>query len=547
MGTSCQLLQVVHALYPQSAGEIEQYAWEIARGLGGAVLSLSPQPGTPPPAWEGLQVLTPAPGETAMATWQRALDCVQPRAVFVQHLGALSPAVLLDLRERSIPYAVFLHDFTPLCPTHHLWHRSEENCSGPGATGWKCAWCISGDLRRVAELPLRMMLYRHRPQDWRTALVRAEALVTSSRFARDFWIGQGGPPERITVVAPRLGLDDGPRPAVGVPPRRRLLFAGGPGHAGGAELLGAALDLVAEPVQLEVLGRRSEAEQLRLRAGIADRHGLTFHGQIAPAELLARLAACGTVIVPPRWQQPFSRLIADAQAAGARVVATAVGGLPEQIIHGVNGFLAAPDDAQALAEGLVEAWSQDQPAWAGERVAGNARSAGLASSDALHRLLDLMIRGVTEPDPALELEHGRWLRHQAAAEAATVLEEAQKLSLALRDPGEAEPAFASRAYATTRQRMLDLNHAVAFFRGRGCRRIANAGTQDRTALDVMGALDIWGLEMVSVHDLPDGIWVEADTVKPELLRRRFPQAKALVTSLPEGLETVAWSEDAPGE
>lgn len=541
MESSTPLLQVVHALYPQSPGEIEQYAWEIARALGGWVLSLTPQSGPAPPAWEGLNVMTPAAGEGALSAWHRALDIAQPQAVFVQSLGAVSPSLLLDLRERGIPYAVFLHDFTPLCPTQRLWHRTEERCSGPGRTGWKCAWCVSGELRRMAELPLRMVLYRHRPEDWRTALVRADALVASSRFARDFWIEQGAPPERIAVIAPRLGLHDRAQALSPLNRTRRLLYAGGPGHAAGAELLGAALDQMQEPLQLDILHVHDEPAQLHLRAGFAARHQIVFHPPVPPPEMPALLSACGVAVVPSRWEQPFSRLLADAQAAGARIVATAIGGLAEQIIHGVNGFLAAPDDALALADALREAYAVSD-VWAGDLVAKNAQAQGLASAGALRSLFDLLARGATEPDPALALEHGAWLAQQASCDHSTPLEAAQRLALALRHGEESSPAYEVRAFATTRRWRMEMNHAIAFFRGCGCRRVASVGPEPASPIAVE-SFTTWGLQLVAAQDLPDGLWFEGDNPNPDLLQRRFPQAKALVESLPEGIETLDWTDN----
>ncbi|HET9783852.1 MAG TPA: glycosyltransferase, partial [Terriglobales bacterium] len=215
------LLQLVHALYPQSDHAASCFTLEAARALGGAVLSLAaPDPRAAPPGeWQGLQVVTSHPGESAHSALRRALDTLQPGVVLVQDLGAVNPALLLAVRERGIPYAVFLHDFTPLCPTQRLWHRRQELCSGPGRTGWKCAWCVSGMWPHAAELPVRTLLYRHRPSDWRTALVRADALIAPSRFARDFWIEQGAPPERIAVIAPWGTPAAGPAaPVVARPP-----------------------------------------------------------------------------------------------------------------------------------------------------------------------------------------------------------------------------------------------------------------------------------------------------------------------------------------
>ncbi|MGH9476629.1 MAG: glycosyltransferase [Terriglobales bacterium] len=524
------LLQLAHAVVPRSASEVELFTLEVARLLGGTVLSFAPHSGPLPEAWQGLNLLTPAPGEAALSAWHRALDTVQPQAVFVQHLGALNPTLLLDLRERGIPYAVFLHDFTPLCPTHRLWHRSQERCSGPGRTGFKCAWCVSGTRRRMAELPLRTLLYRHRPQDWRTALLRAEALIAPSRFARDFWIEQGAPPERIAVIPPRLSLGEPPPP----PPasgRRRVVFAGGSDAAAGSDLLAGALESLGESIELHAVNHPArqlgDAPPPEPGEG-GSRESWPCHG---PDTVVA---------VPARWEIPFSRLVADAQAAGARVVATAIGGLAEQIIHGVNGFLTPADDIASLAEALREAFAPADIAWAGTNLmAAHAQASALAAADSLRRLLDLLLRGATEPDPALELEHGDWLRRLPGG--SPYQESVQQLVSALRNSPDTEPVFGDRAFSTTRQRRLDLNRAVAFFRACGCRRLVSfAGPP---VPDVVEAFSPWGLDFVAVQALPDGLWLEADSIDASLLRRRFQQAKALVASLPDGLETLNWTDE----
>jgi len=51
---------------------------------------------------------------------------------------------------------------------------------------------------------------------------------------------------------------------------------------------------------------------------------------------------------------PFPNTVLEALACGTPVVATAVGGIPEQIEDGRTGFLVPAGDAQSLADRLTQ-------------------------------------------------------------------------------------------------------------------------------------------------------------------------------------------------
>jgi glycosyltransferase involved in cell wall biosynthesis len=55
------------------------------------------------------------------------------------------------------------------------------------------------------------------------------------------------------------------------------------------------------------------------------------------------------VLLVPSWQEPFGRSMIEAMATGLPVVATSVGGPPEVIDDGVNGYLRPPRQPEAWA------------------------------------------------------------------------------------------------------------------------------------------------------------------------------------------------------
>ncbi|TGJ97841.1 hypothetical protein DLJ96_08035, partial [Actinotalea fermentans ATCC 43279 = JCM 9966 = DSM 3133] len=77
----------------------------------------------------------------------------------------------------------------------------------------------------------------------------------------------------------------------------------------------------------------------------------TFTGFLPRGEVREVLRTADVVVVPSRWPEPFALTALEGMAAGAAVVASDVGGIPEAV--GTAGILVPPDDVGALAEALA--------------------------------------------------------------------------------------------------------------------------------------------------------------------------------------------------
>src|SRR5687768_11422605 len=82
------------------------------------------------------------------------------------------------------------------------------------------------------------------------------------------------------------------------------------------------------------------------RLGISD--AVKFTGWVGPSGKRA-LFESAAVLAAPSYDAALPMSLLEAMAAGVPAVAAAVGGIPEAIQDGVNGFLVAPGDAASLA------------------------------------------------------------------------------------------------------------------------------------------------------------------------------------------------------
>jgi N-acetyl-alpha-D-glucosaminyl L-malate synthase BshA len=106
------------------------------------------------------------------------------------------------------------------------------------------------------------------------------------------------------------------------------------------------------PAHLMMVGDgpdRGPAEQLAWDLGIQE--NVTFLGKQSHVERLIPLAH---VLLLPSELESFGLAALEAMACGVPPVATNVGGLPELVTHGVDGFLEAPGDVSAHAARVCE-------------------------------------------------------------------------------------------------------------------------------------------------------------------------------------------------
>lgn len=78
-----------------------------------------------------------------------------------------------------------------------------------------------------------------------------------------------------------------------------------------------------------------------------------FYGRIDSQERMAEIYNEADVYVIPSRQENLSNAVTEAMACGVPVVAFDVGGMPDMIVHGENGYLARAFDCEELAKGIV--------------------------------------------------------------------------------------------------------------------------------------------------------------------------------------------------
>jgi glycosyltransferase involved in cell wall biosynthesis len=392
-------LRVLHLTHAHPAlgdvGGVELYVHALARERGDAVFTrdrsgargLRREDGGGYPLWIAGVPTPEAPvfrdtwsaPEVEGMLWE-VLRVERPQLVHVHHLAHLGFGAARLCAEAGAAVALTLHDPHVLCARGQLVNRALEVCPGP--TPDRCAVCLAEHLRarpglsRWAPLarrfgidaPLRRALAAPRPGPASVAAITArnaagegalrgaDLVISPSRHLADR-VRALGLRDRVTVLD--LPLVAPLRPAPEPPPGPlRLVFIGaliptkGPQvlieafGALGAARAGATLTLWGPKVGFDGVPGFVEALLQRVQAT----PGARYAGVFDAAGREAALHGADVLIVPSIWEENSPLTVREAKAAGLRVIASEIGGIPEL---DPLARLVPPRDPKALTEAIL--------------------------------------------------------------------------------------------------------------------------------------------------------------------------------------------------
>lgn len=182
-------------------------------------------------------------------------------------------------------------------------------------------------------------------------LLMCDAVIVLSTQWRQ-WMANVVPVGRIHVVHNTLPVDPNISPKkIGITPS--ILFLGRVGERKGIHDLIEAAYLLKQKIPFTITiagdGEVKKYQQLAGSKGLSDQIG--FLGWIGPEqkEVLLKQAS---VLVLPSYNEGLPMSIIEAMVNGIPVVASNVGGIPDVVQTGLDGYLIEPGDVKALADSL---------------------------------------------------------------------------------------------------------------------------------------------------------------------------------------------------
>lgn len=233
------------------------------------------------------------------------------------------------------------------------------------------------------------------------ALRRARRVIVPSAYLREIAVGWGLVPQRLLVVP-----NPAPEPPL-LPSRadaRATLGIGGfalgtAGRLTAQKALGDALEALARVpgVELLVLGdgpERPALERHTAELGLSER--VRFLGAGSREDVVELFRAVDAALLTSAWEN-LPHTLLEALAVGTPVIATAVGGIPEVVVDGVNGLLVPAHDVDAIAA-AIERLAADDTLRASLAASARPSVEELSEPRILARIVRAIVDGDDEAD-----------------------------------------------------------------------------------------------------------------------------------------------------
>jgi glycosyltransferase involved in cell wall biosynthesis len=249
------------------------------------------------------------------------------------------------------PVMVTAHDYSLACARKSLIHRSGTPCPGPS---WqRCGPCASsqygpakGNVLAAASLASLRLLKK-------VATFTAVSDYVANRLSPIIGQVTGQPVYTLHSFVPDGLYESGwraERPEFLPAEDGYLLYVGQLSWYKGADVLIDAYRRLPSPPPLVMLGTPHPTSP----APESLPTGVTMLTSVAHPSVIAAMVRAACVVVPSVGPDSLPMTVSEAQNCGIPVIASAVGGIPEQVVDGQTGWLVPAADERALADRLAE-------------------------------------------------------------------------------------------------------------------------------------------------------------------------------------------------
>ncbi|MGF1906868.1 glycosyltransferase family 4 protein [Aliivibrio salmonicida] len=277
----------------------------------------------------------------ACIKFKQLLEQEKPDLVHFHNIyHQLTPSIIKVAKQFGCKTVLTAHDTKIACPSYTMYRDGHtcEDCVHGSVFNATIHRCQEGSLIKSFLLSAEA-IYQKVSGNYQ----QLDAVVSPSRFLGRF-IQQKLPHNRVDIIV--NGIDEHVSNE-GISDQGYFLYLGRLSTEKGVPTLAKAHQLMKENTALKIVGDGPVFNELKETYPSAELLGFK-----SGDELLTLIKQAKAVIVPSECYENCSMSVLEAMSYSKPVIASRIGGLPEQIRDGVDGYLFEAGNAQALADKL---------------------------------------------------------------------------------------------------------------------------------------------------------------------------------------------------
>ncbi len=270
----------------------------------------------------------------------RMLDDVRPDVIHIHNIyHHLSTSILSEIRKRHIPTVMTLHDYKLAAPNYGMFDHGAPCERSKDGKYYQVILhrCLSPKLFPNVLAAIEMYFTK-------TTLAYEKTVnlfLCPSKFMKEKMEDWGEPAGKLRYAPNPADLDTEPAPLGG----GYILYAGRLSSEKGLDnFLRAAVTIPELPVK--IAGKGPELEKLERIVKESGAAHIEFLGFVAPEKLKEIRRRADALFLPTISYENASTSVLEAMASGIPSIVTRIGGNPELITDGENGFLVIPNDVK---------------------------------------------------------------------------------------------------------------------------------------------------------------------------------------------------------
>lgn len=288
------------------------------------------------------------------ALMEKALEEFKPDIVHINNFQRQLSASIIDaVKEKDIPLIMTAHDLNPICPASIMLYNGEvcEDCITKGYTSCIKKKCIKNSMLKSVLGYIEKKYY-----DLHKMFCKVDCIISPSEFNKNQLLKGKLKCNDITVIHNFVNETEKTDYTLG----DCAFYFGRLSREKGILNLVEAINNI-PGARLMIAGDGPEKENIQ--AYIKEHkleNRITLLGYLNQNDIRENIRKCRFVAVPSIWYENCPYSILETMEIGKSIIGSKIGGIPELIQDGINGFTYEHNDISELTNKLKKLFNNDE-------------------------------------------------------------------------------------------------------------------------------------------------------------------------------------------